>query len=489
MTQTLTYDGVPIREHRLHSILSYHGTANDLNEKSKEQALSGLDRYYGQCGNCTEGCAESQAMTIRDAVVISHAPLGCAAGTSGSNVIYRAACQARGHEVKNIQHISTNMLEKDTVYGGADKLRFAIREADKRYSPKAIFVMSSCVAGIIGEDLDSITDEMEEELAYPVVPVACEGFKSVLWSSGFDMIYHAILRKVVEPPKQKQENLVNVFSFSGSDSFSPLLNGIGLEANYLVELATIDSVSRMSEAVCSVQMCSTLSMYLAHQLENLYGVTEIKVPSPYGISWTDQWLRSIAEITGKEALAETFIASEHERIAPEIAELSVTLQGKTVYVWGGDAWAMNIANIVKDFGMKLVGFNANHHDLNSDGRKERELLDYFVESNGEVPNFSVCNKQPFIVSKLLAQLKPDVVIIRHGGMPIVSAKLGIPTLFEGDVNYGIGYEGVLHLGRRLCAILKKKRFFDHIAQHLKVPYSDWWLHEADPFYFEGGQGK
>jgi nitrogenase molybdenum-iron protein alpha chain len=381
------------------------------------------------------------------------------------------------------------MLEKDTVYGGAEKLRHAIREAERRYHPKAIFVLSSCAAGIIGEDLESISEEMEEELGYPVIPIPCEGFKSTVWASGFDMGYHAMLWKLVKPPRKKQEDLINVFSFAQSDGFSPLLKPLGLRANYLVDDRTVEDIAYMSEAACSVQMCTSLSMYISHVLEEKYGVPDIKVPSPYGIEWTDRWVREVAAITGRQDKAEAFIASEHERIAPEIERLKEALQGKTIYVWGGDAWAINIANIVRNFGMKLIGINLNHHDVRMDTGTDTLLLDHFIADHGDVSNISVCNKQPFIVHKILRQIKPDVIILRHGGNPVACAKMGIPTLFEGDVNYGVGYEGTLHLGRRLQTVLKKKRFFENVGKHVKQPYTEWWLKEADPFYFEGANSK
>jgi nitrogenase molybdenum-iron protein alpha chain len=484
MSDALTYTGLDVREHRLNTVLSYHGTSKDLNEKGKSNSLACAGRYYGQCGNCPESCAETRAVYIRDAVAISHAPLGCASLSSGRNVSFRAVCRARGFDVRNIRHISTNMLEKETVYGGGEKLRFAVREAEKRYHPNAIFILSSCAAGIIGDDLESISSEMEEELGYPVIPVPCEGFKSTVWATGFDLSYHAILWKLVKPPRKKQDDLVNVFSFAQSDGFGPLLRPLGLKANYLVDLSTVEGVTYMSEAVASVQMCTSLSMYIAHVLEEQYGVPEIKVPSPFGLEWTDRWVRTVAALTGREALAEEFIAAEHARIAPEIAELKETLQGKTVYVWGGDAWAMNITNIAGDLGMKLVGFNLNHHDVRMDSASSEVLLDHFNEVHGDVPNISICNKQPFIVHKLLQEINPDVIILRHGGGPIC-AKIGIPNLPEGDVNYGIGYEGILHLGRRLLTVFKKKRFYEHMGKHLKLPYTEWWLNEKNPYYFEG----
>ena len=58
------------------------------------------------------------------------------------------------------------MNEKDTIFGSSDALRKIILEVNKRYSPKAIFVTSSCATGIIGEDIDSVVDDVRDEIAF-----------------------------------------------------------------------------------------------------------------------------------------------------------------------------------------------------------------------------------------------------------------------------------------------------------------------------------
>lgn len=63
---------------------------------------------------------------------------------------------SRGYAVESIKSLSSNLQEKDTVYGGGVKLKKAIKEAYKRVNPKAIFIMTSCVSGIIGDDIESI---------------------------------------------------------------------------------------------------------------------------------------------------------------------------------------------------------------------------------------------------------------------------------------------------------------------------------------------
>ena len=75
-------------------------------------------------------------------------------------------------------YVGTDMNEQDTIFGSTQALGKIIREVNKRYSPKAIFVSSSCATGIIGEDIDSVVDEVRDEIDVPVVAVHCEGFKS-----------------------------------------------------------------------------------------------------------------------------------------------------------------------------------------------------------------------------------------------------------------------------------------------------------------------
>lgn len=480
---------VEIRERRLHSTLSYHGDAADLNEKSKQRTLSCKERYYGQCSECAVGCTETITYHVIDAAVVSHAPVGCSVNVSNHHILGRAASNARGLATHKVHMISSNIQEKDTVYGAAEKLRSAIYEADKRFKPKTIFIQASCASGIIGEDLESVANESEDELGYPVIPVYCEGFKSRIWSTGFDAAFHAILRRLIKEPKKKQKDLVNIFNFEGSDLFIPLLKKLNLRVNYLIPLASIEQLETITEAACTAHICETLATYVAAVLEEKYGIPEVKVPAPFGIDWTDAWLREIAKFTDRKELAEKVIQEEHAKIRPELDELRKKLKGKKVYVLSGDSFAHNIANIIKDLGLELAGMNTLHHDLHTDSPLQADTLEALIKSNGNIKNVTVCNKQPYQVLKILKRIKPDLLIVRHMNLTSLGTKLGIPTLFEGDANYSIGYEGVVKMGRRFDEALQTKKLVENIAAHTKLPYSDWWLKHEDPFYFEGGLQK
>lgn len=479
---------VEVRERRLQAILSYHGNAEDLLKKSNEGELKSINRTYSQCSSCAFSCSANSIVTVEDAVVIGHSPIGCSTQIPGRNVNVLAATGSWGMKPRGIRYISSNIEEKDTIYGAAEKLRTAIREADKRYHPKVIFIQSSCASGIIGEDLESIAGEMEQEVGYSIVPVYCEGFKSKIWASGFDASYHGILRKLVKAPKEKQKDLVNVFSFVGSDTFSKLLGKLGVRVNYMVTLNNLEEIEKMTEATCSATICETLSTYITNVLEKDYNVPNIVSPPPYGINWTDNWLREIAKFTGKSDIVEEVIKSEHERIRPRLEELRQQLQGKTIYVMSGQAFAYNLSNIAYDLGLKIVGVNQLHHDQHYDGDHRFNALESLVEKTGNIENISVCNLQPYEIIKVLKKLKPDILLARHRGITPLGTKLGIVSLLEGDSNSSIGYDGLISMGERLVEALQTQVLVDNFANHAQIPYSKWWLEEIeDPFYFEGGK--
>src|SRR5450759_2527442 len=125
-----------------------------LNE-TKKKCLKHADRSFNQGSACEETLAMCTLLTVQDTVSIFHSPVGCSASTNGINIFNRFGQILRGKVPSNARWISTNLTENDTVFGGEEKLRTAIIESDKRYSPAAIFILTSCVSGIIGDDIEA----------------------------------------------------------------------------------------------------------------------------------------------------------------------------------------------------------------------------------------------------------------------------------------------------------------------------------------------
>lgn len=478
---------VEIRDSRLNSILVYNGNTADLYEKSRSRELGCENCSFSQTGECSQATGQHEIMHIKEVAVISHAPIGCAGSFFVRNVENWIKDENGENKMDPVKAFSSNMTEKDTIYGGGEKLYATILETYKRYHSKAIVVSTSCACAIVGDDVEGVLEQAEKEIGIPVVGVHCEGFRSKIWATGFDTTYHAMLRKLIKPPEQKQPDRINIFTFHGDKQFiNQLISQLGITANYYMFHSSLEEIAKMSEAAGSTQICRTLSTYITKALEDEYGVPEIKSPVPFGIRWTDEWLREIARVTHKEHLVEDVIRSEHEKMAPELESLRKQLRGKRVYVLAGDTFAHHLMAIGKDLGMKIVGAATYHHDLSFDDNDEKlDSLHNLKKHYGDFEDYTVCNKQPYQLLRLIKATGPDLLIARHPGIAVVGIKLGIPTFYAGDPNTELGYHGVLEVGRRIVQSLQTRKLVENIAKHVVFPYTAWWQ-ESDPFVFAGG---
>jgi nitrogenase molybdenum-iron protein alpha chain len=229
-------------------------------------------------------------------------------------------------------------------------------------------------------------------------------------------------------------------------------------------------------------MCFVLS-YLATGLEQEYGVPEIKAPLPYGLDATDAWLREIARVTGREDRVEAVIASERARIAPELERLRRALAGKKGFVAAGAAFAHGLIADLRELGVEVDSAFSFHHDPTTDsGDPRQDSLTHLVETWGDIPHFTVSPDQHFQAHAALQRARPDFVICRHSGsIAALTARMGIPVLPIFYSNDGLGYEGLLTIGRAILRILPRRRFCQDVAAHSRFPYQDWWLAQTSPY--------
>jgi len=483
-TINLSIPAVQIREVRINSITGYHGAAEELVTCARA-GLKDNPRSFTQCVGCATSKAACMTILVQDAAVISHGPVGCSSCYHEFAFTYRVNYPLRGIAKATPRRIfSTDLTERETVYGGADKLEKAIREVYERARPKAVFVLTACAAGIIGDDVESVCGAAEAELGVPVVAIFCEGFRSTVWTTGFDAAYHGIGRRLIKPPRKRRDDVINVINFWGSDVFKDWFAPFGAAPNYITPYSTVESLTWSSEAAATVQACSTLGSYLAAVLEQEFGVPELPTAPPYGIAQTDRWFRALGKLLGKEAVAEKVIAEKKAEYVPQIDALREKLQnvrgGRPLkaYVTGGAAHGHALLSVLGELGIEAAGAGIFHHDpLFDNGEPDNDQLAQRVKDYGDVPNFNVCNKQEFELVNTLYRLRPDLLLARHGGMTLWGAKLGIPSLLVGDEHYSMGYEGLVRYGERILETLENDEFVKNLEKHAINPYTQWWLRQ------------
>src|SRR5210317_1844215 len=117
---------------------------------------------------------------IADALHLVHGPIGCAVYTWD----IRGALSS-GPELHRLS-FSTDLQELDVVFGGEKKLAKALDELIDLHKPKAAFVYSTCIVGIIGDDLEAVCKKTSAEKGIPVLPVESSGFKKGNKRGGYE---------------------------------------------------------------------------------------------------------------------------------------------------------------------------------------------------------------------------------------------------------------------------------------------------------------
>ncbi len=90
----------------------------------------------------------------------------------------------------DLHWLTTNIDEKDWSTR-ADKLRFAIKEAERRHSPKAILrarLLHPASSARTSKD----SERGAEEVNATIVPVHCEGIRSRIIQTAYDAFWHGV---------------------------------------------------------------------------------------------------------------------------------------------------------------------------------------------------------------------------------------------------------------------------------------------------------
>ena len=321
MAFNFTNSNVSVREHRLGSITGYSGELKTLSSKTASGTLRNRERCFSQSSSCLSACALGVLAGIRNIAIIYHAPSGCAALAASTEVTFRQIA-ARVNKKNNTVFVCSDLNENDTVFGAINHLKGIVKQTYENYHPDAIFVSGSCASGVIGEDIDSLVNELQDQYPVPVVPIHCEGFKSRIWATGFDIGDHAILQGIVKPPKEKR-NVINLKNFfeSGRKEVEALFAEFGIGVQMLYCNSTIEELSHLSESLATVSICSTLSTYLGNALQEKYGVPYIQTNAPVGIKGFEEWLRQIGKAINISDKVEAYIERQRAKYNPELEKL------------------------------------------------------------------------------------------------------------------------------------------------------------------------
>ncbi len=233
---------------------------------------------------------------LTDALHLVHGPVGCAAYTWDIRGSYSSGSDLYRNS------FSTDMKELDVVFGGERKLAEALRALASEYQPPAIFVYSTCIVGVIGDDLAAVCKKAEAELGIPVIPVKSEGFRGNK-NEGYKAACNALLQLIGSadyvPKNQFRINLLGEYNVAGDLwSVKPLFEEMGIEVVVaLTGDARVTEIQSAHTASLNLVQCSGSMTFLAKRMEEKYGIPYRRI-SFFGLEDMADALRTAAGFFG-----------------------------------------------------------------------------------------------------------------------------------------------------------------------------------------------
>ncbi|MFA7343274.1 MAG: nitrogenase iron-molybdenum cofactor biosynthesis protein NifE [Terrimicrobiaceae bacterium] len=381
---------------------------------------------------------------IADALHVVHGPIGCAAYTWD----IRGALSSGPQIHRN--SFSTDLQERDVIFGGEKKLEKALLELIAMYRPNAAFIYSTCIVGLIGDDVQAVCWAVERKAGIPVIPVNSEGFKGTKrdgYKAACDAVYRLVGTGDTSAIGPHSINILGDFNLAGETwIIRDYYRRMGIEVvSCITGDARIEDIRRCHGARLNLVQCSGSMAHLAKRMEEDHGIPFKRV-SYFGIEDMSAALYEAAKFFSDEPgileRAQEVVREEVAAIYPEIRKFRDILRGKKAAIYVGGAFkAFSLVRALRllDMETALVGSQTGDKD---DYKELQQLCD--------PGTIIVDDSNPVELAKFCLEKDVDLFIGGVKERPI-AYKLGIAFC---DHNHErkeplAGYVGMLNFAREV----------------------------------------
>ena len=341
--------------------------SNYLKDRENQILTKGTDSAEISCGKKSLAGSVSQRACvfcgsrvvlypIADALHVIHGPVGCASYTWDIR-----GSLSSGPQLHRLS-FTTDLKERDVVFGGEKKLYHALIELIDKHQPKAAFVFSTCIIGVIGDDVEAVCRQVTKEKGIDVIPVMSEGFNGTK-KDGYKIACGALSKLVgtnndYKAPKYSI-NILGDFNLAGELwILAEYYKKLGVEIiSCMTGDGRVEQIRRAHHASLNVVQCSGSIMHLAKEMEEKYDIPFMKV-SYFGIEDMSEALYEVAKFFDDDemmAKARELVTNEISKLLPALQPYRQKLEGKKAAIYVGGAFkAISLVKALRLLGMKTV---------------------------------------------------------------------------------------------------------------------------------------
>jgi nitrogenase molybdenum-cofactor synthesis protein NifE len=383
---------------------------------------------------------------IADALHIVHGPIGCAAYTWD----IRGALSSGSQLHRN--SFSTDLQEMDVIFGGEKKLEAALLELIAHHQPKAAFIYSTCIVGLIGDDVSAVCKRVSAKTGIPVLGVHSEGFKGTKkdgYRAACEAVYTLVGTGDISGIGPHSINILGEFNLAGETwILRDYYKRLGIEVVACITGdSRIDDIRRAHGAKLNLVQCSGSMTSLAKMMERDHGIPFKRV-SYFGIEDMSAALYEAAKYFSDDPTimhrAQQLVREEVAAIYPELQRYKQKLVGKKAAIYVGGAFkAFSLMRALRLIGMETAIVGSQTGDK-EDYKQLQEMAD--------PGTIIVDDSNPLELAKFCLEKDVDLFIGGVKERPIAH-KLGIGFC---DHNHErkeplAGYIGMLNFAKEVYA--------------------------------------
>ena len=300
-------------------------------------------------------------------------------GSQGCVAYYRSHLSRHFKEPTSC--VSSSMTEDAAVFGGLNNMIDGLANTYNMYKPKMIAVSTTCMAEVIGDDLNAFIKTSKEKGSVPGeydVPFAHTPAFVGSHVTGYDNALKGVLEhfwdgKAGTVPKLERTPNETINFIGGFDGYTVgnireikrIFGLFGVEATILADNSEVldtptDGEFRMyeggttlEEAANAIHAKGTISMQEYCTEKTLpfikaHGQEVAAFNHPIGVAATDKFLVEIARMTGKPIPKE--LEKERGRLVDAMADSSAHIHGKKFAIYGDPDLCLGLAGFLLELG-------------------------------------------------------------------------------------------------------------------------------------------
>jgi nitrogenase molybdenum-iron protein beta chain len=248
---------------------------------------------------CALGGAIGTLHAIPRAITIVHGSAGC--GGNINNALNAGAGYLGGGYCGGAALPSSNVVERDVVFGGEERLREQIQSSLELLDGDLFVVITGCMVDMIGDDTAAVVSEFKGA-EKPVIAIPTPSFKGNSFY-GYELLFKGLIDQYIPRSEQKDALSVNILGVvPAQDVFwkgnlreiKRILEKLGLRVNtFFGEGEGLDSFKNAGRASLNVVVSNGIGVDSARHFEKVHGIPYIVTPFPIGALAGEAFLKTL----------------------------------------------------------------------------------------------------------------------------------------------------------------------------------------------------